>query len=110
MGGCDKKTTFEILDYFYKAGGNFLDTANSYQCEESEQWIGEWMKERGVRDQMVVATKYTTALRLGRGGKDGEIIANTTGNGLKSMRISVEASLKKLQTDYLDIVCTSLSP
>ena len=43
MGACDKKTTFEILDYFFEQGGNFIDTANGYQNEESEKWIGEWM-------------------------------------------------------------------
>ncbi|KAL1303609.1 hypothetical protein AAFC00_006973 [Neodothiora populina] len=57
MGACDKKQTFEILDYFYEMGGNFIDTANNYQNEESEQWIGEWMESRGNRDQMVIATK-----------------------------------------------------
>jgi aryl-alcohol dehydrogenase-like predicted oxidoreductase len=62
MGECDKETTFGILDHFYENGGNFIDTANNYQNEESEKWIGEWMEERGVRDQMVVATKV--GLRL----------------------------------------------
>jgi aryl-alcohol dehydrogenase-like predicted oxidoreductase len=57
MGECSKETTFEILDHFYENGGNFIDTANNYQQEESESWIGEWMEIRGVRDQMVVATK-----------------------------------------------------
>lgn len=41
MGTCDKDTAFEILDYFYDQGGNFIDTANNYQNEESEQWLGE---------------------------------------------------------------------
>ena len=57
MGECSKETAFEILDHFYDNGGNFIDTANNYQQEESEKWIGEWMESRGVRDQMVVATK-----------------------------------------------------
>ena len=57
MGECDKDTSFKILDYFYENGGNFLDTSNNYQNEESETWVGEWMEKRGVRDQMVVATK-----------------------------------------------------
>ena len=57
MGECDKETTFGILDHFYENGGNFIDTANNYQNEESEKWIGEWMESRGVRDEMVVATK-----------------------------------------------------
>jgi len=38
---------------------NFIDTANNYQGEESEEWIGEWMKARGNREQMVIATKYS---------------------------------------------------
>jgi hypothetical protein len=57
MGECSKETAFEVLDYFYQNGGNFLDTSNNYQNGESEEWIGEWMEKRGVREQMVVATK-----------------------------------------------------
>ena len=102
MGACDKKTTFEILDYFYESGGNFIDTANNYQAEESEIWIGEWMKERNNRDQMVIATKFTTCFRAGH--QDKEIIINATGNGTKSLHLSLEASLKKLQTSYIDLV------
>lgn len=52
MGECNKTTTFAILDYFYESGGNFLDTANNYQREEAEQWVGEWMQKRGNRNQM----------------------------------------------------------
>jgi len=102
MGECDKKTTEEILDYFYEAGGNFIDTSNNYQKEESEQWVGEWMKKRGNRDQMVIATKFTTCFRAGYGDK--EIIVNTSGNGTKSLHLSLEASLKKLQTSYIDLL------
>lgn len=53
MGECDKDTSFQILDAFFDAGGNFVDTANAYQSEESEIWLGEWMEKRGNRDQMV---------------------------------------------------------
>lgn len=60
MGECSKETTFEILDFFYAQGGNFIDTASNYQNEQSEAWIGEWMEKRGVRDQMVVATKVSS--------------------------------------------------
>ncbi|MCJ1472313.1 hypothetical protein MMC13_000960 [Lambiella insularis] len=67
MGNCDKKTSFEILDYFFAQGGNFIDTANNYQSEESETWLGEWMAPRGVRDQIVLATKYTTNYNVHRG-------------------------------------------
>lgn len=52
MGECSKSTAFEMLDYFYESGGNFIDTANNYQNEESEQWIGEWVEKRGVRDEV----------------------------------------------------------
>ena len=103
MGKCDKPTVFSILDHFKSEGGNFIDTANNYQSEESEAWIGEWMKERKCRDEMVIATKYTTGFNSYR-GFDGIIQSNYGGNGSKSLRISVEASLKKLQTDYIDIL------
>lgn len=76
--------------------------ANNYQSEESEKLIGDWMEKKGNRDQMVIATKYTTAFRTGHGDK--EIIANTTGNGTKSLHVSVEQSLKKLKTTYIDLV------
>ncbi|CBX89962.1 hypothetical protein IAQ61_003512 [Plenodomus lingam] len=102
MGKCDKKTTFEILDYFHKMGGNFIDTANNYQNEESETWIGEWMKERGVRDEIVLATKFTTCYPNPNNSPRQRI--NYAGNSTKSLRMSLEASLKKLQTDYIDLL------
>ncbi|KAK7753646.1 hypothetical protein SLS62_004268 [Diatrype stigma] len=102
MGACDRKTTEEILDFYYAQGGNFLDTSNNYQDEESEAWVGDWMRKRGVRDQMVVATKYTTVFRGAH--RDDEIVANFTGNGAKSLHTSVNASLRKLQTDYIDLL------
>ena len=57
MGAMDKVSSFKLLDAFYDAGGNFIDTANAYQDESSEEFIGEWMEQRGIRDQIVVATK-----------------------------------------------------
>lgn len=77
-------------------------SANNYQGEESETWIGEWMQSRGNRDQIVLATKYTTGYPSGKG--DEKIKSNFQGNHAKSLRVSVEASLKKLQTDYIDLV------
>ncbi|CAG8954618.1 hypothetical protein HYFRA_00004537 [Hymenoscyphus fraxineus] len=102
MGECNRKTTEEILDTFYDAGGNFIDTANNYQDEQSETWLGEWMEKRKNRDEMVIATKFTTCYKTGQG--DDKIIINTTGNGTKSMHLSVAASLKKLKTDYIDLL------
>lgn len=102
MGTMDKKASFALLDAFVEAGGNFIDTANNYQNEQSEQWIGEWMKERGNRDRIVVATKYTTHYRSYADGKDEAI--NNSGNSKRSLHVSVRDSLKKLQTDWIDIL------
>lgn len=102
MGACDQPTTESILDFFYEQGGNFIDTSNNYQFQESEKWIGEWMKKRDNRDQMVIATKYTTNY-LG-GPNAPPIMANFSGNNSKSLHVSIEASLKKLQTDYIDVL------
>ncbi|KAL4865284.1 hypothetical protein BDV12DRAFT_174914 [Aspergillus spectabilis] len=103
MGECNKEQSFALLDAFYNAGGNFVDTANNYQQEESETWIGEWMKKRGNRDQMVIATKYTTGYRTSH--RDTQPLqSNFVGNSSKSMHISVNASLQKLQTDYIDLL------
>ncbi|KAJ3492220.1 hypothetical protein NLI96_g164 [Meripilus lineatus] len=57
LGAMDKEQSFKLLDAFYDAGGNFIDTANGYQDETSEEFIGEWMEKRGIRDQLVIATK-----------------------------------------------------
>lgn len=102
MGSMDKSQSFELLDAFVAAGGDFIDTANNYQNEESEIWLGEWMAARKNRDQMVIATKYTTEYRsweLGLGKTP-----NTCGNHKRSMFMSVRDSLKKLQTDFIDIL------
>ncbi|THZ70715.1 putative aryl-alcohol dehydrogenase Aad14 [Aureobasidium pullulans] len=102
MGSMDKKQSFALLDAFVEAGGNFIDTANNYQNEQSEQWLGEWMKERGNRDQMVIATKFTTDYKgyaLGKGKA-----ANHCGNHKRSLFMSVRDSLAKLQTDFIDIL------
>ncbi|KAF2478859.1 norsolorinic acid reductase/dehydrogenase [Neohortaea acidophila] len=101
-GECSKETAFAILDYFYEQGGNFIDTANNYQGEQSEQWLGEWIKARGNRDELVLATKFTTGYRTI--GAHEKIKSNFSGNHAKSLKLSVEASLKKLGTDYIDLL------
>ncbi|KAI1792816.1 Aldo/keto reductase [Ganoderma leucocontextum] len=102
MGTMNKESSFALLDAFYGAGGNFIDTANNYQDESSEEFIGEWMETRGIRDQMVIATKYTTNYK--RAAQDIPQKVHYTGNNIKALHISVEASLKKLRTDYIDIL------
>jgi aryl-alcohol dehydrogenase-like predicted oxidoreductase len=101
MGKADDP--YKILDAFFEKGGNFVDTANVYQSEESEKVIGDWMEKRGNRDQMVIATKYTAGYRNYQREKE-PIQTNFTGNSVKSMHVSVRDSLKKLKTDYIDIL------
>ncbi|KAJ8098688.1 NADP-dependent oxidoreductase domain-containing protein [Lipomyces tetrasporus] len=102
MGICDKDAVFEILDYYHEHGGNFIDTASVYQDGQSEQWLGEWMESRNVRDQMVVATKYTSGLHLNF--PEGDIQVNFAGNSKKALHTSLETSLKRLRTDHVDIL------
>ena len=85
---------------FYSNGGNFIDTANAYGNGESERWLGEWLAARQNRDEMVIATKYTLSYLAH--DKD-KIQSNFGGNGTKSMKLSLENSLKALQTGYIDL-------
>ncbi|KAJ7886041.1 Aldo/keto reductase [Mycena leptocephala] len=102
MGAMDKEASFKLLDAYFDNGGNFIDTANNYQDETSEMFIGEWAEKRDIREQLVIATKYTSNFKRGNNS-----IAQKThyvGNNIKSMHTSVEASLKKLRTTYIDIL------
>ncbi|KAH9922292.1 Aldo/keto reductase [Epithele typhae] len=101
MGAMDKESSFKLLDAFYEAGGNFIDTASNYQDETSEQFIGEWMETRGIRTQMVIATKYSTNAKRGR--TDIKQHTAWAGNSFKTMRVSVDEALEKLRTSYIDI-------
>src|SRR5262249_1345727 len=95
----DRSTSFQLLDLFREQGGTFIDTSNFYPpwlpgCEggESETTIGQWMKERGARKDMVVSTKL---------GFDYPGCAG----GLNAAEIERECdkSLRRLQTDRLDL-------
>jgi aryl-alcohol dehydrogenase-like predicted oxidoreductase len=100
MGSMDKAAAFKLLDAFYDAGGNFIDTANNYQNEQSECWIGEWAHARKNRDSLVLATKFGMdycSHAVGRGPQ----AANFAGNSRRSIHVSVRNSLLKLQTDYI---------
>ncbi|EXJ78962.1 aryl-alcohol dehydrogenase AAD14 [Capronia epimyces CBS 606.96] len=102
MGSLTKENAFKLLDAFAEAGGNFIDTANNYQDEQSEKWIGEWMAARKNRDLMVIATKYSTMYRSHELGKGKTV--NYSGNHKRSLHMSVRDSLKKLQTDFIDLL------
>jgi aryl-alcohol dehydrogenase-like predicted oxidoreductase len=91
--GSSKDESRQVYDAFLEAGGNFIDTANVYTNGTSEKLLGEFMA--GHRDSIVLATKYTNAAP----GKD----ANAAGNHRKSMMLAVEASLKRLRTEYIDL-------
>src|SRR5262245_22295614 len=91
--GASKDESRRVYDAFLEAGGNFIDTANVYTNGTSEALLGEFMA--GHRERMVLATKYTNAAP----GND----PNAAGNQRKSMMQAVEASLKRLKTDYIDL-------
>jgi aryl-alcohol dehydrogenase-like predicted oxidoreductase len=101
QGSTTEAESTAILDAFYKAGGNFIDTANGYQNGESETRLGRWMAENDNRDEIVIATKYSSSYM---GAHKDKVQSNFSGNGTKSMKLSLEASLKKLQTTYVDIL------
>ena len=94
----DEPTSFEILDAFVAAGYNFIDTANAYsrwvpgnKGGESETIIGNWMKSRRNRDQVIIATKVGADMGEGKSLRKNDIFKEA------------EASLKRLQTDYIDL-------
>lgn len=91
--GTPKEESQRVYETYREAGGNFIDTANLYTNGTSERFLGEFMK--GHRETLVLATKYANAAP----GHD----PNAAGNQRKNMRQSIEASLKRLQTDYIDL-------
>ncbi len=91
--GVDKDESYRVYEKFREAGGNFIDTANVYNRGTSESYLGEFMGDD--RDRVVLATKFTGAMR----GRD----INASGNSRKNMMDSVHASLKRLRTDYIDL-------
>ncbi|WP_437730778.1 aldo/keto reductase [Sorangium sp. So ce1335] len=92
--GSDRDETRRIVDAYLDRGGNFIDTANKYTNGTSERLVGELAGDR--RERLVIATKYTLTMRPGD--------PNSGGNHRKSMVRSVEASLERLRTDYIDLL------
>jgi aryl-alcohol dehydrogenase-like predicted oxidoreductase len=95
--GSDRRESRRIFDAFAEAGGNFLDTSNRYQEGQSEEFLGEFLERD--RDRFVLATKYS----LGDGFTPGTD-PNGCGNHRKNMMRSVEGSLQRLGTDYIDLL------
>ena len=92
--GADKEESRAVFQAFAEAGGNFLDTANIYTNGTSETLVGEFVK--GDREKWVIATKYSLNTRPGD--------VNACGNHRKNLFQAVEASLKRLGTDYIDLL------
>ncbi|KXS20603.1 Aldo/keto reductase [Gonapodya prolifera JEL478] len=97
LGVCTKEEAEKIFNYYVDMGGNFIDTAVNYQLGDSETWLGEFMEKRKCRDSLVIATKFSGLV------KDGVNNVNNEGNARKNMVLSLERSLKRLQTTYIDV-------
>ncbi|MBP2562193.1 aryl-alcohol dehydrogenase-like predicted oxidoreductase [Neorhizobium galegae] len=93
--GAELSECEKIVQAYLEAGGNFIDTADTYQAGESEEIIGSLTQS--LRDEVVIASKYTENDRAGSG-------VLQTGNSRKTMIRSVERSLKRLKTDRLDML------
>jgi aryl-alcohol dehydrogenase-like predicted oxidoreductase len=93
--GSPKETAHTILNRYLEAGGNFVDTADGYTNGASETMLGDWFAETGRRDEVVLATKFTFSGRAGD--------PNAGGNGRKNIHRALEASLRRLRTDYVDL-------
>ncbi|MFD3936224.1 aldo/keto reductase [Streptomyces sp. NPDC058611] len=92
-GGANREESRKIFERFAEAGGTFIDSADNYQIGESENLLGEFLA--ADRDHFVLTTKFTLGAGRAR-------ISNT-GNSRKNIRSSVEASLKRLRTDHIDV-------
>ncbi|UYZ62278.1 aldo/keto reductase [Hymenobacter weizhouensis] len=91
--GASKDESHKIFEAFAEAGGNFIDTANRYTEGTSEKFVGEFI--RPDRERFVLATKYSLFTRHGD--------VNAGGNHRKNLVQSLDASLLRLGTDYIDL-------
>jgi aryl-alcohol dehydrogenase-like predicted oxidoreductase len=92
--GANKEESRKMFDAFAEAGGNFVDTANKYTNGTSEKFVGEFI--RADREKFVLATKYTLSMNPDD--------PNSSGNHRKNLVQSVEASLKRLDTEFIDLL------
>lgn len=90
----DEQSSFAVLDAYVDGGGNFIDTADTYSTGESESILGRWMSTRKNRAQVIIATKLGSTMSTA---------PNMQGLSRRYMMEEVEASLKRLQTDYIDL-------
>ena len=93
--GSEEEAAAQLLDRYVESGGNFLDTADGYTNGKSEEICGRLIRDRGLRDRIVLATKFTFNVQPGN--------PNAGGNGRKNAFRALETSLRRLQTDYVDL-------
>jgi aryl-alcohol dehydrogenase-like predicted oxidoreductase len=93
--GSEEPVARAVFDNYIEAGGNFIDTANVYTEGRSEELLGKFITDSGLRHRLVLATKFTFNPDLGD--------PNAGGNGRKNIYRSVEDSLRRLNTDYIDL-------
>ncbi len=94
--GNTKEEAEAIFNYYVDHGGNFLDTADMYTQGTSEEYLGDFMKKRKLREDLVLATKFTFNTSANNS-------VNGGGNSRKNIRRTLEESLKRLKTDYIDL-------
>jgi len=93
--GAEETVSRSLFDRYLEAGGNFLDTADGYTNGKSEEMVGKFIAERQLRDRVVLATKFTFNAEPGN--------PNAGGNGRKNIYRALHGSLRRLQTDYIDL-------
>jgi len=93
--GADVEVSRAMFRRYLEAGGNFVDTADGYTNGHSEELLGQFLKEAGNRDRLVLATKFTFNTSPGD--------PNAGGNGRKNIYRALEGSLRRLRTEYVDL-------
>src|SRR5579871_354254 len=99
--GSEEETARAIFDRYLDSGGNFVDTADGYTVGRSEELIGKFLRQGSTRDRVVLATKFT--FNAMRAVPDAAPNPNAGGNGRKNIYRALEGSLRRLQTDYIDL-------
>jgi aryl-alcohol dehydrogenase-like predicted oxidoreductase len=93
--GSEDDVSRAVFDHYLDAGGNFIDTADGYTEGHSEELLGTLINKGSLRDKLVLATKFTFNREPGN--------PNAGGNGRKNIYRAIESSLRRLQTDYIDL-------
>ena len=93
--GAEESVSRSLFDHYVDSGGNFIDTADGYTSGKSEEMLGKFIGERGLRDRIVLATKFTFNADAAN--------VNAGGNGRKNIYRALHGSLRRLQTDYVDL-------